>query len=191
MTSDTSVTEWIEQVKQGIEGEPQEQLVARFLHRLSALARKRLRTIRSFEDEDDVALSAMKSFFLRAPHDEFSQLTDRNALWSLLAAITLRKTASLQRRQMAGKRDVRRERSLEEIIQHAPSDAFLDSVIEEGNLLLEALRDPVLQQIATMRLQGYGNQEIADHLNRSVKTVERKLNLIRKRLKAELEGDDE
>ncbi len=182
MDSDRSVTEWLQEIQQGVEGEPQEQLLDHFLRRLTALARKRLGSLRTYEDEDDVALSAMKSFFLRAPDGAFGELTDRNSLWSLLAAITINKTISLQRRQLSQKRDPRRVESLDLLLSAEPTDQLVDSVISEGNHLLESLPDQSLRDVARLRMEGYSNQEIADRIERSVKSVERKLQLIRKTL---------
>lgn len=191
MSSDRSVTQWLNDIQAGVAGEPQEQLLAHFLGRLTALARKRLGNLRAYEDENDVALSALKSFFMRAPAGEFSQLHDRDSLWSLLAAITVNKALSVQRRQLAQKRDVRRAESLEQILQADPSAELVDSVIDEGNRLLETLPDDSLRVVARMRMEGYSNQEIADHIDRSVKSVERKLRLIRKVLETTLAADDE
>ena len=129
----------------------------------------------------------MKSFLLRVPTGEFERLADRNSLWTLLAAITLRKAVSLQRRQLAEKRDVRRGQSLDQLIRDEPAADFVDSVVSEGNSLLSALNDESLQRVARLRLEGYSNQEIANHIGRSVKTVERKLQLVRKRLEVALE----
>lgn len=191
MSSDSSVTAWLHEIQQGVDGQPQEQLLDHFLGRLTALARKRLGNLRSYEDENDVALSALKSFFVRAPAGEFGHLNDRDALWSLLAAITINKAISVQRRQLAQKRDVRRAESLECILQADPSAELVDSVIDEGNRLLESLPDDSLREVARLRMEGYSNQEIADRIDRSVKSVERKLRLIRKVLEAALAADDE
>ena len=106
-----------------------------------------------------------------------------------MAAITLRKAISLQRRQLAGKRDVRRLQSLDKLIHDEPSDKFVDSVVSEGNSLLSELDDETLQLVARLRLEGFSNQEIADKISRSVKTVERKLQLVRKRLEVALEAE--
>ena len=59
MSSDRSVTQWLNDIQEGVSGEPQEQLLDHFLERLTALARKRLGNLRSYEDENDVALSAL------------------------------------------------------------------------------------------------------------------------------------
>lgn len=183
-----SVTEWVEQIVRGESGEPQSQIVSRFLARLTALARTRIGGLRGDEDEADVALSALKSFLIRAPQQEFRDLPDRDALWSLLAAITLKKSISARRRMLAQKRDVRRVQSFDDVLTVDPSHEFLDSVVDEGNRLLESLDDPVLRDVARLRMEGYSNQEIAERIDRSVKTVERKMMLVRKILQDQCAG---
>jgi RNA polymerase sigma factor (sigma-70 family) len=186
MDCERSVTEWIQDVQQGKSGDATQELFERFYGRLIGLARKRMGNLHAYEDEQDVAISAMKSFFLRAPEGKFPKLTDRNSLWSLLAVITLNKAASLQRRQLAKKRDVRRNISVEEMLQSGPSEKLLDSVFQEGNCLLDKLKDESLKQVAQMRMEGYTNQEIAERMDIVQSTVKRKLSVIRKHLESEL-----
>ena len=50
---------------------------------------------------------------------------------------------------------------------------------EQLERLLEALTDPTLRQIAEWRMEGASNAEIAGRLGRAVRTIERKLELIR------------
>ena len=153
-----SVTQLIQRVASGEQGEVQDQLVERFLHRLTALARSRLQDVRGYEDEHDVALSAMKSFLMRAPDEGSEAISDRNALWSLLAAITIRKSITVRRRMLSQKRDVRRARSLHDLLHHEPTKEFLDSVSDEANQLLESLDDPTLKTVARLRMEGYDNR---------------------------------
>jgi DNA-directed RNA polymerase specialized sigma24 family protein len=186
MSADHSVTRMIREINNADASRIQEELVDRYMHRLAALARKKLGAMRTYEDEEDVALSVMKSFLMRAADGQFTQACDRNSLWSLLVAITLKKTASVQRRHLTKKRDVRRNASLEEMLQAGPTDDFLHSTIDEGNDLIRALGDDSLRQVALLRMEGYSNEEIAGRIDRSVKTVERRLQLIRRQLETEL-----
>ena len=50
---------------------------------------------------------------------------------------------------------------------------------EELERRLESLKDPVQREIAIGKLQGYTHEELAEKLNVSLRTVERKLRLIR------------
>jgi DNA-directed RNA polymerase specialized sigma24 family protein len=58
-------------------------------------------------------------------------------------------------------------------------------VAEEFRLRLEGLKDDSLRQVALMRMEGYANEEIAARLDISLRSVERKLDAIRKRWKPE------
>jgi DNA-directed RNA polymerase specialized sigma24 family protein len=51
--------------------------------------------------------------------------------------------------------------------------------------LLERLGDPSLQCLALAKMEGYSNKEIAGQLGCSVRTVERRLRLIRDKWKHE------
>jgi DNA-directed RNA polymerase specialized sigma24 family protein len=45
--------------------------------------------------------------------------------------------------------------------------------------LLEKLGDPQLRQVAVAKMEGFSNQEIAQRLDCALRTVERRLKLIR------------
>lgn len=67
MDGDSSVADWLAQLKTGMPGQAQQDIWGRYFGRLVALARTKLRdTPAAWHDEEDVALSAMKSFFIRA-----------------------------------------------------------------------------------------------------------------------------
>ena len=61
-----------------------------------------------------------------------------------------------------------------------PTPAFAAMVTDECRRLLEALGDETLRRIALLRMEGYNDPEIAARLGCSVRTVGRKLDLIRK-----------
>jgi DNA-directed RNA polymerase specialized sigma24 family protein len=52
-------------------------------------------------------------------------------------------------------------------------------VAEECRILLDALGDDTLRQIALWKLEGYTNEEVADQLGCSLAGIGRKLRLIR------------
>jgi DNA-directed RNA polymerase specialized sigma24 family protein len=56
---------------------------------------------------------------------------------------------------------------------------------DECRRLLGLLRDRGLAQVAMLRMEGYTNQELADQLGCSLRTVARKLELIRRTWLAE------
>jgi DNA-directed RNA polymerase specialized sigma24 family protein len=60
-----------------------------------------------------------------------------------------------------------------------PSPAEAAVLNEALELRLEALADPELRQIALWRLEGYTNREIADRLDITKRSVERRTERIR------------
>ena len=104
-----SVTNWLDQLKQGEADDLQQQLWNRYFEQLVQLARSHLqKDLCRVEDEEDAVLSALNSFFVRLEAGQFPNLNDRTSLWPLLVNITLCKTRNLYRRQSAQKRDIRR-----------------------------------------------------------------------------------
>ncbi len=164
----------------------------RYFRDLLELARNNLnRRIRRREDEEDVLQSMYKSFCLRQQRGEFD-LAGRDALWKLLVTITLRKARNAAKKQMRDKRNIAREQTiadsdesesahwaLEQMDATGPSPAEAAVLNEALERRLEALADPELRQIALWRLEGYTNREIADRLDCTERSVERRLERIR------------
>src|SRR5437660_7601206 len=99
-----SVTHWISQLKSGDTAAVQK-LWESYFPRLVGLARKKLQAgPRRAADEEDVALSAFDSFVRNATHGSFPDLHDRDNLWLLLVAITVRKALQLIRHEQRQKR---------------------------------------------------------------------------------------
>lgn len=188
--SQGSVTNWLQQLKSGEDGAFQQQLWNRYFHQLVQIAQSRLsRTVRSLEDEEDVALSALNSFFRRAKLGQFSELADRTNLWPLLVHMTICKTRNVHRRQHALKRDARRNVSesgsdiddfwLDTLSNSEPTPELAIQAAEEAERLITSLDKESLQVVARMKLEGYTNAEIAEHVGVMERSVERRLALIR------------
>jgi DNA-directed RNA polymerase specialized sigma24 family protein len=192
---DASVSQWIDRLKAG-EPDAAQKLWERYFRRLVGLARKKLRTApRRAADEEDVALSAFDSFCRGAEQGRFSQLHDRLDLWQVLVLLTARKALDLaqhERRQKRGGGAVldeaalpapsgssAAEGALERIAGPEPTPAFAAQVAEEYGRLLERLDSPELRTVAMRKVEGYGNEEIAAQLGCGLRTVERRLRLIR------------
>jgi DNA-directed RNA polymerase specialized sigma24 family protein len=156
-----------------------------YFHRLVGLARKRLRDApRRAADEEDVALSAFDSFCRNAEAGRFPDLTDRDSLWRLLGAFTVRKAAHhlrdagrLKRGGGAGIDDG--SGVLEEVLSREPDPLLAAEVADECDRLLAALKDPELRRIAVLRMDGHSVDEVAVKIDVAPRTVKRKLNLIR------------
>jgi DNA-directed RNA polymerase specialized sigma24 family protein len=184
-----SVSYWIGRLKAG-DPDAAQQLWEGYFQRLVGLARARLVAApRRAADEEDVALSAFDSFCRGAKEGRFPRLGDRDDLWQLLVLLTARKASNLardERRQRRGGGRVRNasalgdEPGLDELYGREPDPGFAAQVAEECRNLIGRLEDPTLQAIALWKMEGYSNEEVAGKLNRSVGTIERKLQLIRR-----------
>jgi DNA-directed RNA polymerase specialized sigma24 family protein len=186
MPSPDSVTTWISLLKAG-DSKAASQLWGRYFARLVELARDRLRGLpRGASDEEDVALSAFHSFWQAVGQGRFSRLDNRDDLWQLLVMHTARKAVDERRFQQRKKRGGRAARlegeaaelALQEVVGHEPDPQFAALVVEEYQELVGALDDD-LRSVALRKLEGYTNEEIAAQLEVSLRTVERKLSVIR------------
>src|SRR5262245_56403628 len=105
MDSHGSVTQWIAELRGGEADLAHQEIWRRYFRRLMALAELKLGSApRSAADEEDVALSALRSFFSGVARDRYPQLEDRHNLWSLLAKITACKAINQRKQQLALKR---------------------------------------------------------------------------------------
>lgn len=197
MASDNSVSGWLIQLQAG-DQDAARPLWERYFRRLVGLARKKLQDLpRRAVDEEDVALSAFDSFCRRAEHGQFPHLHDRDDLWRLLFVITERKAKKLvrdQTRQKRGGGEVRGDSVLDEpgdssgtpagFDQFAgddPTPDFAAQVAEECERLLGLLGAGELLRVAVGKMEGRTNEEIAAAMGCAVKTVDRKLKVIRHR----------
>jgi DNA-directed RNA polymerase specialized sigma24 family protein len=185
--SGNSVTQWIWALKQGDQGAAQGLWEAYFC-RLVGLARARLRDApRRVADEEDVALNAFDSFCRGAQAGRFPRLDDRHDLWQILGLITVRKAMNLRNYEARRSRGMGRIQSLTDLTPDGletigggePTPELAAQLAEEFQRLIEQLGDTTLQSVATLKLEGYTNVEIAARLGCVISTVERKLARIR------------
>ncbi len=191
-SSGDSVTDWIARIKLGDPAAAQ-QLWQRYVEQLIALARNRFSQLPGrIADEHDAVQSAFVSFFRRAEAGQFPLLNDRHDLWQLLVVISARKAKNLVRRELTQKRGAGRIRTaprlaegetdlggLPQIVAPTPTPEFAAVVAEEFDRLLQLLDDAELRQLALLKFEGYDHAEIAQRLDCSERTVNRRIQLIR------------
>jgi DNA-directed RNA polymerase specialized sigma24 family protein len=195
-----SITRWIQGLKAG-RPDAVEAIWRRYFDRVLAVAQHRLRhgPRQAMQDDEDVALSALHGLAAGAAQGRFDHLDDRADLWQLLAAITVKKALHRRRWFNRWKRSGRpssgdpaaaagRPRAatsrdeadlLARVASKEPVPELSAILREQLQQLLDALTDPTLRQIAEWRMEGASNTEIARRLGRAVRTVERKIALIR------------
>jgi DNA-directed RNA polymerase specialized sigma24 family protein len=194
MRKEGSVTAWIEQLRRG-DQRAANPLWERYYARLIRLARRTLRGARCTAiDEEDVVLSAFNSFCSAVRQGRFPALLDRDGLWRLLLTLTEHKAIDVRRHEGAAKRGgglvvlattleqaapEGEEAGLAALPSREPTPAFAALVADECQRLLRLLGDDQLRTLALLKLEGYGHEEIARRLGCGVRTVERKLGIIR------------
>ena len=196
MDVNESVTQWIEGLRQGSEQSAQ-QLWERYFSQLVRIAGKKLpRGVRRDFDEEDVALSAFNALCSGVKADRFPRLDDRDNLWSLLVVITTRKAirrmraAATQKRgggnvggesALAGwsEKDDPSGGGIDQVMGREPTPEFVAEVSEEFQRVVALLPDESMRQLALLKMEGYSNREAAETLQCGLRTVERRLRLIR------------
>jgi len=194
-STDSSVTQWLHALKEG-DNESATQIWQRYFSGLATIAQKYLQASpKRMADEEDVVINAFQAFFNGVKHDTFRQLEDRHDLWQILVMLTSRtaiKQALRERRQKRGAGQVQTESAIPGLdsenpslninsVQGAvPTPDFVVMMVQQCDVLMKHLPDDTLRDIALLRFEGFSNQEIADRLVVHERTVERKLNLIRR-----------
>ncbi|MFM8286879.1 MAG: RNA polymerase sigma factor [Planctomycetaceae bacterium] len=165
----------------------------RYGERLAALAQQRLSTrMRRRLDAEDITQSVFKSLFLRVA-DGRLVVENREDLGALLISMTLNKLHRAVTHQVQQKRDLLREQALphasvelavdrewESLRTREPDPAFELVWRDEIEWWLAQLPNESLRELGCLKLAGLGNGEIAVQLDCSLRTVERKLILIRR-----------
>jgi hypothetical protein len=187
-----SITRWIPLLRAG-ETEAANQLWDRFFGRMKMLAKVQSKpaVTKGAYDEEDVALSAFAGFCRAVSTGNYPELHDRSELWQVLATYTYRKAReralaadALKRGGSADAGEPRRianaRFSLEQVEgQTLPPD--IDAMMNEQCAhLFGMLKDPELENVAAWKLEGYTNDEIAERLGYTRRTIQRMLALIRR-----------
>ena len=156
-------------------------LFERYFARLTALVRGRLGAkLRARVDADDVAMSAYRSFFVRAAAGQF-ELEESGDLWRLLARMALHKLSHQIERHTAEKRAVSQEERLTDsngIASPEPSPDEAAAVADELEFIMRSLNE-TQRRTLELRLQGELLEAIAAELGQSERTVRRTLAQVR------------
>lgn len=198
MSEPGSVSELIERL-QSQDSNAEREIWERLIERLINAANRRLRNLpRRVADEEDVAIAAFNAFFAGVREGRFRRLNNRDDLWQILSMLVERQAIGVMRNQLAEKRGggyVRGESVFENVLAGNSARAGIDQIADPGPSILDGLAievremlddldDDVQRRIAMMRLAGHTNGEIARELNIAVRSVERKLQLIRRQILA-------
>ncbi len=197
MPEESSVSQWIEDLKAGSVSAA-EKLWRRYYTRIVRLAQRELNGApRRTADEDDVAQLAFYDLCEGAREQRFAALHGRDSLWRLIATITKCKAHNQMKAARCKKRAKEvgesalpdsgasdQEGGLNAIAGPLPvpdvAARMTESVEELLSLLDKAGEHLQLRAIALARLEGFDNQEIAQQLGLSQRTVERRVQMVRR-----------
>lgn len=188
-----SITRIIRRMQSGDE-DGADVLWKRFYVRLKFLVKDRLRSrLRGLSDEEDVALESLSELFRGLLDGKYPSLHNREAFWRLLVTVATRNVIDEINRENRLKRgagkvyhesafdsaDSGKTALFERIASSTQAPDMQLMITERCTELLECLTDKNLQAIAVMKTAGSTNQEIADSLGFSLRSVERRLADIR------------
>ena len=190
-----SISIWLEELKKGDE-RAGFQIWNRYVGKLVALARSKLKnTAKRESDEEDLVVTAFNAFFEGVQQERFQDLNNRDDLWQVLIMLTERRAIDQIRRQNTLKRgrgnvrgesifehasdDVSSDHGISNIEDPTPTADFAAQFSDELRVCFEKLNDSELQAIVLLKFEGFTNSEIAQQIERSLSSVERKLRLIR------------
>ena len=203
MADSDPISMWIERLRQS-DDMAAKAVWNHFAYRLCELARSRLSpATRRVYDEDDAVQSVFRSVCLGLAEGRFPELKDRESMWRLMLVITSQKISNRHRFDRQLRRDVSRtltdsvfcgnSDSISEnqlAMSREPTPEFAAEFLETCESLFTGLNDPGLEQVVMLRLEGFTDTEIANRLNCSRRTIQRRMEIIRRHL-AGMESKDE
>jgi DNA-directed RNA polymerase specialized sigma24 family protein len=193
MSLEGSVTTQLGKLKQGDQAAARS-LWERYFPWLVGLARRKLQSKTSgAADEEDVALGAFAKFCQSAEQGRLTEVRNRDEVRRLLVALTVHTAIDEMRRERRQKRGgtalavendmpgamLASDLPAELVTSRDPPPDLVVQVAEECERLLASLDDEDLKAIAVWKSEGRTNEEIAGKLGVVLRTVERKLHLIR------------
>lgn len=184
MNDDVSL--YLQRVKDGRDEEASGELWEKYFDKLVNVAKRNLGTLpKRMADEEDVAVSAMHSFFKAAEGGRFENLSNRDELWKLLVTIVIRKANRHKERATAQKRGGGNVRG-ESVFMNAaddghpglagiPDEGFVADLMSECGDLMNLLEDDTLKEIALLKLEGYTLDEMSEKMDVARSTIKRKI----------------
>ena len=188
-----SVTQYIDGLRDG-DQEAAQKIWERFFDRLIRLADRKLKkTRRRSEDEEDIVQIAFSQFFRQVEQGRFPRLDDRDDLWQVLAMLVERKAIDKIRKNNAPRHGGGELHG--ESIFIVPGEAERAGISAAPDMLptpemaaemmdvfkdrMERLGREDYRQIVLLKMEAFTNQQIAQQMKTSTRTVERRLEQIR------------
>ncbi len=188
-----SISLWIDQLKEGNSVAGQK-LWSRYVQRLARLACAKLGNFgRTVENEEDIALSVFHALLRGTENGRFPKLDDRNDLWQILSMLTEKKAIDSIRRMRAQKRgggEVARSEALL-LVDGEPTPDMAAQYKDTLTTLMHEISDENDKLIVAGKLEGKTIGELSKQLGLARRTIDRKLQLIRRIWRRRLEQAQE
>ena len=176
-----SVTDWVLHLKQTGDDLAAQRIWQRYMTQLVELARRKLgASSKKVADEEDVAIIAFQQFCDGAKKGRFPKLHDRDDLWQILVMLVGRRAIDQKRKRNYASGEAS-GLEIDKIASHEPTPELATEFSEHLTHLIDSLEDPKLEQVVMLKMAAHTNEEIAAAMDCSVRSVERRLNMIRKR----------
>jgi DNA-directed RNA polymerase specialized sigma24 family protein len=185
----SSVTRLVVSVSAGQE-EAMERLWKHVRGDLIRAARARLKGIKqNLADEEDIALSAFRSVCSLVVKKRL-HIESRKELWRVLLTATIHKVIDQARREarrIPGGASIDIDDVASSVLSHEPAPDVAASIVEQFDRFMNMLPDETLREIVRHKVAGKTNAEIAEEMGTARRTVERKLEIIRRILSEEIQ----
>lgn len=189
MNEITDFDAWMSAVRRG-DSVSTTQLWEAYFERISRAVSGRLTTQgRRFEDQEDVAVSALRTFIRRASLGNFTELDDADQLWKLLLTISIRKANDYRKRSMAQRRGGQNLILGQDSATDSGAPAAIDRAAgrnydapdadiratEFFDVVMKQMPDDSTRDVVLLHLQGADTETIAEMQKCSERTVQRRM----------------
>jgi RNA polymerase sigma factor (sigma-70 family) len=181
-----SVTLLYLQLRQGNRDSARE-LWERYFPRMMRLAQSVLKARQLPLDAEDAVQEAFVKFVSRVETGRYTDELHRDDLWRILSLFTIQRARKQVIHENAQKRGGGRVRNETEMSQSSSGGFRLDATLStvaaaDCDVMFDELMqqlDNELREIAMLRLAGYSNEQIKELVGGSLRSVERRAQLIR------------
>ena len=181
--SGIAVTRWVNDLREG-NSAAASRLWKYLEPRLLNLGQRQMKSMSTAcYDEEDLAQSAFFALCSAIQDGRYEGLADRDEIWKLLVTIALNKFRKRARHQGAQRRGGKLRRNDFDSVLDSESEVLTAEqsmlIQEECERLLDVLGTDDVRKVALLKVEGYTNSEIADALQCTRRTIQRRLDFIR------------
>ena len=187
MPKQSTVSTWLVRLQGQSDDLSAQKLWDRVSPRIQVLSRRLIQRFGAdaIYDEEDITVCVFSSLFSGLQTQQFPNLLDSEGLWKLMTLMTVRKVRDYTKQRQAIKRnsgsegDETSSGGIERCADEQQEPSFDVMMADQCRMMLNQLDDPILEQVVLLRLDGYTNDEIAELLQYSRRSIQRMLKLVK------------